>query len=80
MLVIAIVAVIMAIYSGAKLKYLLMIASGGIILALTTVLLMPGKFGYITDRLATYTSTTKALEDKQGSYYQTYNGLVAIGG
>ncbi|USN57194.1 MAG: hypothetical protein H6766_01695 [Candidatus Peribacteria bacterium] len=45
-----------------------------------TVLVMPGKFGYITDRLATYTSTTKALEDKQGSYYQTYNGLVAIGG
>jgi cell division protein FtsW (lipid II flippase) len=73
MLVIAIVAVIMAIYAGAKIKYLLMIAGGGIVMALTTITIMPERFGYITDRLITYTNTTKALEDKQGSYYQTYN-------
>lgn len=79
MLVIAIVAVIMAIYAGAKIKYLLMIAGGGIVMALTTIAIIPERFGYITDRLITYTNTTKALEDKQGSYYQTYNGLVAIG-
>ncbi len=76
MLVIALVACMMAIYSWAKIKYLLGMAGIGLCVAFLAVFTIP-KLSYIQTRLGTYIS--EGSEEARDAWYrQTRNAIVAV--
>jgi len=77
--VMAIVALIMARYAWAKLKYLAAICGSWLLSALLIIAIFPSKFGYITERLSFFVSE-ESHEEQKGVGRQTQQALIGIGG
>lgn len=78
-LVMALVALLMTRFAGAKFKHLFGICMAGLIVALSVISIFPSKFGYITDRLNAYTTLQNDEKLNQSVKYQTNQALIGIG-